>query len=165
MQKFQALANHLPAAEYPSFMRTMRFSEEVTMPYTTTTYSKTYLGWNDIEGRRYCITKHYDTHHKSGTRYSWYEAQKIDASGGPRYEIHRMVAVHVPGFNCEEDCNDERISAASGQTLLTKAEAVEQLGKFDDQLSRRLSIDTDGAHTRKYFARYARTAKPPAPGA
>jgi hypothetical protein len=154
---FAAVTRFLPKAENPNFMATMCFSEDTTVPYTTTTYSRTRLVGMD-EGGSYYRTTHYDPplvdrKEYDATKYSWREAQRVNSGDGPRYEIHNCTK-QVPGWKCDADREDRRVSGEGGKTLFTKAEAINMLSEFEASSARIRTIEADAKYTRKHFSRY-----------
>jgi hypothetical protein len=161
---FAQATRFLPKAEYPSFMATMRFSEEVTVPYDVTTrsytrpvadgdywyYKTTYYDPPLVERKEY-----------SATKYSWYEAQKIQTADGPRYEIHDCTK-QVPGWKCDADRSDDRISCGGGRALYTKEAAIGLLKDLEQVFLRMKDVSADANRTRKHFGRYT-APKPAAP--
>ncbi|MEZ0225653.1 MAG: hypothetical protein ACAH83_13940 [Alphaproteobacteria bacterium] len=163
-KQFTAAARQLVTPEFPKLMRTMRFRQQVDVPYTVTTFtSPIFIGYDALSFPRYKKVIHdppvVENKSYSATRYNWYEARRHETSEGMRYEVCGVMQT-IPGLNAKQDIEDVKIADDNGKTrLYTKTETLAYMARLDAALAREQTIDRDAGRTKRYFGKYR-----PAPG-
>ena len=159
LKQFTAAARQLVTPEFPKLMRTMRFRQQVEVPYTVTHFtSQKFIGYDAYSFPRYKRVIHdppvVEDKSYHATRYNWYEARRRETSEGMRYEVFGVMQT-IPGLTTKHEIKDVRIADDKDQTrLYTKDEALAYMARLDAALAREQTIDRDAGRTKRYFGKY-----------